>query len=160
VPRRTLLAILTAAAVAVGGTAYAGAPGPSPKPHDHERTIRLVESSASPSPVFTDLGKPGPSVGDQVVVTDGLELEDGTAAGRLVQVCTLVEPGPSPVAGTFECYGSIALAGGTLTIAGPFAPAKADQAQAVTGGTGAFRLARGEASVRAEADQIIVRLAG
>jgi len=98
--------------------------------------------------------------GDQVIVTDGLEFEDGTAAGKLSQVCTLTVPGANPVAGTFECVGSLALENGTITIAGPFSPAAAEQAQAVTGGTGAFRAAGGESSIRAEEDLILVRLAG
>ena len=159
-PKRMLLAILTVAALALAGTAYAGTPGPHAKPHGHERTIRLVEASASPDPAFLDLGEPGPSAGDQVVVTDGLEFEDGTAAGKLSQVCTLTVPGPNPMAGTFECVGSLALESGTITIAGPFSPAAAEQAQAVTGGTGAFRAAGGETSIRAEEDLILVRLAG
>src|SRR5215211_7354485 len=98
-----LLAILTVAALALAGSAYAGTPGPHAKPHGHERTIRLVEASASPDPAFLDLGAPGPSAGDQVIVTDGLEFEDGT---------------------------------------------------------GAFRAAGGESSIRAEEDLILVRLAG
>ena len=159
-PKRMLLAILAVAALALAGTAYAGTPGPHAKPHGHERTIRLVEASATPDPAFLDLGEPGPSAGDQVIVTDGLVFEDGTAAGRLSQVCTLTVPGPNPVGGTFECVGSIVLQNGTITIAGPFSPAAADQAQAVTGGTGAFRAAGGEASIRAEDDLIVVRLAG
>jgi hypothetical protein len=160
VPKRLLLAILTVAALALAGSAYAGTPGPHAKPHGHERTIRLVEASASPDPAFLDLGAPGPSAGDQVIVTDGLEFEDGTAAGKLSQVCTLTVPGANPVAGTFECVGSLALENGTITIAGPFSPAAAEQAQAVTGGTGAFRAAGGESSIRAEEDLILVRLAG
>ena len=159
-PKRMLLAILAVAVLALAGTAYAGTPGPHAKPHGHERTIRLVEASATPDPAFLDLGEPGPSAGDQVIVTDGLEFEDGTAAGKLSQVCTLTVPGPNPVAGTFECVGSLALANGTITIAGPFSPAAAEQAQAVTGGTGAFRAAEGETSIRAEDDLILVRLAG
>src|SRR5215211_3298924 len=100
-----LLAILTVAALALAGSAYAGTPGPHAKPHGHERTIRLVEASASPDPAFLDLGAPGPSAGDQVIVTDGLEFEDGTAAGKLSQVCTLTVPGANPVAGAFRAAG-------------------------------------------------------
>jgi hypothetical protein len=42
---------------------------------------------------------------------------------------------------------------------GPFVPAAPEQAAAITGGTGEYRTARGEIVVRAEADQIIVKLA-
>jgi hypothetical protein len=37
-------------------------------------------------------------------------------------------------------------------------PAKAEQAAAVTGGTGAYRAARGEAIIRAEADEIVLHM--
>ena len=117
-------------------------------------------SRAVSGPAFLDLGQPGPTAGDVVVFTDGLEFEDGTAAGELSQVCTLTKPGHHPGASGFECVGSIALEDGTITIAGPFSPAAADQAQAVTGGTGAYRAARGDATIRAEEDVILVRLLG
>ena len=42
---------------------------------------------------------------------------------------------------------------------GPFTPSQPESVAAITGGTGAYRTARGEIVVRAEADQIIVRLA-
>ena len=154
-PRRTILVVLALAVLALAGTAYAGTPGKGPKP---QRTIVLLEASTSPAPAFIDLGDPGPSVGDEVVITDGLTFEDGTPAGKFSQVCTLTEPAANPMNGTFECIGSITLENGTLTIAGPFSPGAAEQAQAVTGGTGAFRGARGETTVRAEDDRILVRL--
>jgi hypothetical protein len=149
-PRRALLPLLAAAGVAVGGTAYAG-PG-------HGRTITVREASVTAQPAFVDLGKPGPSPGDQVVVRDGLVHADGSPAGTLRQACTLVDAGANPVVSTYECASSIELADGTITLAGPLVPAQAEQAAAVTGGTGAFRAARGEAIVRAEADEIVVRL--
>ena len=157
-PKRAILLTLAIAVLALGGTAYAGSPGHGPKPH--ERTFALLEASTSPAPAFIDLGAPGPSAGDEVVITDGLTSEDGTPAGEFSQVCTLTKPGSSPMNGTFECIGSLALENGTLTIAGPFSPGAAEQAQAVTGGTGAFRTARGDTTVRAEDDVILVRLAG
>ena len=46
-----------------------------------------------PHPTFVDVGKNGPSPGDQVVLRDDVNRDDGGAPGRLRQVCTLVEPG-------------------------------------------------------------------
>jgi hypothetical protein len=63
-------------------------------------------------------------------------------------------------ASTFECAGSIALKGGTITMEGPFSPSRAQSVAAITGGTGEYRRAHGEIVVRAEADQLIVKLAG
>jgi hypothetical protein len=155
--RRGLWPALAMLTLALAGTAYAAAPDdPGAK---GQQVIRLVEASAQPQLKLVDVGDPGPSVGDQVILRDGLNRPDGSAAGTLQQVCTMSVLGPSPVAGTFECIGSIALADGTITMAGPFSPAAAAQAQAVTGGTGAFRAARGEVAIRAEDDVLTVRLA-
>jgi hypothetical protein len=127
--------------------------------HGHGATIRLTEASAHPDPTVVDTGKPGLTVGDQVVLRDGVNRADGGPAGTLTQVCTLVAVGGDLFTSTFECTGSIALDEGTLVIDGPFLPTAPEQAQAVSGGTGAFRAAAGQADIRAEADQIVVHLA-
>jgi hypothetical protein len=150
--RRGLWPALALVTLALAGSAYAAAPDdPGAK---GPQVIRLVEASAEPQLSFVDVGAPGPSAGDQVILRDGLNRPDGSAAGTFQQACTMIA---APV--TFECIGSMALADGTLTIAGPFSPGAAVQAQAITGGTGAFRAARGEVTIRAEADELTVRLA-
>ena len=148
--RRAAGAMLAAAVLAfAGGTAaHAGSPGTH-----HHRTIHLKEATAEPKPAFADTGDPGPSVGDIVVVRDGL-----LPAGTFNQVCTLVELHGGPFTSDFECTGSIALPDGTITMAGPFVPTKAEQTAAITGGTGAYSKARGEIVVRSEADEILVQL--
>src|SRR3954454_18183732 len=151
-PHRVLLPLLAAVGIACAGTASAN-PG-----HEHGRTLTLREASAAVQPAFVDLGKPGPSAGDQVIVRDGLLHADGSPAGTLRQACTLIDAGPNPFVSTYECASSLELTDGTITLAGPFVPAKAEQAAAVTGGTGAYRSARGEAIIRAEADEIIVHM--
>jgi len=159
--RRVLGSLLAIAALALAGTAYAAGPdsnGKSSDRHGHDRTIKLVEASEAVQPAFVDLGKPGPTAGDLVVVTDGLLRQDGSKAGVLRQVCTLVEPGTSPLTSTFECSASFALTEGTITAQGPFVPSAPEQTAAVTGGTGAFSTAQGEAIIRTEDDQITIRL--
>jgi hypothetical protein len=155
--RRTFASVLAVGAIAVAGSAYAATPG---KSHygDHVRTIKLVETSDTPNLTFIDLGKPGLSPGDNVVTSDKVAYANGRPAGVMTQACTLTEPGVNLLASTFECYGSIALADGTITNSGPFLPNAPEQSIAVTGGTGEFATARGEVSVRAEQDQITVRL--
>ena len=160
-PKRLLWSLLAVAALALAGTAYAASPDSNAKSanwHGHDRTIRLVEATAVPKPTFVDVGEPGPSVGDIVVITDGLNRPDGTKAGVMRQSCTLLELGTNPLTSTYECASSFALDEGTIVAAGPFVPATAEQTQAVTGGTGAFKAARGEVSVRAEDDQIAITL--
>jgi Allene oxide cyclase barrel like domain len=148
VPKRRIAAALAVAALAVAGSAQA---------HDG-RTIKLVEAHPDLQPTFVDTGKPGPSVGDVVVARDGVSRESGASAGTFTQVCTLVELGSNPLTSTYECSGSIVLKGGTITMQGPFVPAQPEGTAAITGGTGDYRGARGEIVVRAEADQLIVRL--
>ena len=154
--RMHLGAALAVAALALAGTASADT---TEKSHGHDRTIRLVEANKELQPTFVDTGKPGPSVGDIVVARDEVLREDGSPAGTFRQVCTLVDLVGGPFTSTFECTGSITLKDGTITMEGPFVPAAPESAAAITGGTGAYKTARGEIVVRAEADQIIVKLA-
>lgn len=148
---RTLAAILGVAALALAGTASADT-------GHHGRTIKLVEAHKELQPTFVDTGKPGPSVGDIVVARDDVLRPDGAAAGTFRQVCTLVDLGSNPLTSTYECSGSIALKDGTITMEGPFVPVAPEQSAAITGGTGDYRSARGEIVVRAEADELVVRL--
>ena len=155
--RMHLGAALAVAALALAGTASADT---ADKSHSsHERTIRLVEANSELQPTFVDTGKPGPSVGDIVVARDEVLRENGSPAGTFRQTCTLVDLTGNPFTSTYECAGSLALKDGTITMQGPFVPAEAEQTAAVTGGTGEYRTARGEIVVRAEADQILVKLA-
>jgi hypothetical protein len=153
--RKILWAALTAA-VALTGTAYAASPEYGPKP----RVIKLVEASENVQPAFIDIGAPGPSVGDRVVVRDGVNRENGQPAGSLTQDCALVLLGSNPLTSTYECVGSLTLPEGVITHHGPFVPAAAEQTVAVTGGTGAFKTARGELSIRTEDDKLVVKLFG
>jgi hypothetical protein len=148
VPKRLIAAALAVTALALAGTAQA----------DGKHQIRLTEAHPDLQPTFVDTGKPGPSVGDLVIARDDVLHENGAPAGKFTQVCTLVELGSNPFTSTFECSGSIALKDGTITMQGPFVPAQPEGTAAVTGGTGAYRTARGEIVIRAEADQIVVRL--
>jgi hypothetical protein len=157
--RRMLAGALTVAAVALAGTAYASASEPDDRTPHKQRTIRLVEKSQVARPTVIDVGEPGLSAGDDVVVRDEVLYEGGEPAGVLRQACTVVDVGSSLLTSTAECVGSLALAQGTLTIAGPFLPVSPEQALAVTGGTGVFRAARGETVIDAEGDRITVRLA-
>jgi hypothetical protein len=152
--RSILGAALAVVALALAATAFAD----SAKPHGAGKTIRLVQADKTLQPTFVDTGKPGPSAGDLAVIHDDVVREDGAPAGSYNQVCTLAALGSSPFTSEFECIGSITLKDGTITMAGPFVPARPEQSAAITGGTGQYRTAHGEVVVRAEADQFVVRL--
>jgi hypothetical protein len=157
--RRALGALVAIGALALVGTAYAGSSDTTDKTFgSHYKAIRLVETNKELQPTFVDTGKPGLSPGDLVVARDELLHSNGSPAGSFRQVCTLVDPASNPFTSTYECSGSIALKGGTITMQGPFLPAQPEQAAAITGGTGEYRTAQGEIAMRAEADEIIVRL--
>jgi len=83
----------------------------------------------------------------------------GAVAGTLSQVCTMVSPAASLFTSTFDCTGSFVLAGGTITVQGPFVPSADTSVQAVTGGTGEFVKVRGQVTSAAEADTFEIALA-
>ena len=149
---RALAAALAVAALALAGTASADA-------GHHGRTIRLTEAHPDAQPTFVDTGKPGPTVGDVAIFRDDVLRPDGSTAGTVRQVCTLIDLVGGPPTSTFECTGSLALKEGAITIEGPFTPAAPEQSAADTGGTGAFATARGETTIRAIDDSFVVRLA-
>jgi hypothetical protein len=154
--RKSIGAALAVAALALAGTASADT---ADKAHgSHDRTIRLVEGNKELQPTFVDIGKPGPSVGDLAIHSDSVLREDGSQAGTFRQVCTLTDLVGSPFTSTFECTGSITLKDGTIALEGPFTPSQPENVAAITGGTGRYTAAQGEIVVRAEADQIIVKL--
>jgi Allene oxide cyclase barrel like domain len=150
--RRAAAGGALALAVAASGTAFAHG-------DDYGATIRLVEADPNAQPLFVDAGEAGPSVGDVAIFTGGLNRPDGTPAGDFHQTCTLVTFAGNRFTSGYECTGTIALKGGTITLQGSFSPAKPDQLNAISGGTGAFRTARGEVETQAVADNIVVRLA-
>jgi hypothetical protein len=152
--RRVAAGGALALALAAAGTAYASYGYGS----DHVHTIKLTEASATPKPAVVDLGLPGPTTGDLVVIKDGLNFQDGSHAGDFSQTCTLLTPGTNPFDSTYDCAGSMTLATGVITMHGPFDPRLAQQFAAVTGGTGLYRGARGDIDIRSEADQFTVRL--
>ena len=144
---KAILATALAFAGLVAGSAHA----------DGRHVIRLTEAHPDAQPTFVDTGKPGPTVGDVAVFRDDV-LRGGETAGAFREVCTVVDLAGGPATSTFECTGSLALKEGTISIEGPFTPAAAEQAAAVTGGTGAYRGARGEVAIRAIDDTFVVKL--
>ena len=155
--RMHLGAALAVAALALAGTASADTADKSHAPTTgRSGSSRPTRSS---SPRSSTPASPGPSVGDLVVARDDVLRENGSPAGTFRQTCTLVDLGEQPVHEHVRVRRLDRAEDGTITMEGPFDPSQAESVAAITGGTGEYRTARGEIVVRAEADEIVVKLA-
>jgi hypothetical protein len=105
--------------------------------HDRGRTIAVIEHAMTDT--TTNTGASGDSVGDILTcANDVFDAADATKVGTDNGYCLRTVKGAA-----FECNWTTFLAGGQITVEGPFFDAK-DSALAITGGTGRFRGARGE----------------
>lgn len=140
-----LAAVLTAMVVA--GFALAG-DGRKAAPTDSRgstATIVLIDRETDDL-VFTDLGEPGEGAGDTVLRRDDLFDAKGVKkVGDTFARCT-IQFGTPPVS---QCDIVARLDGrGDITLSGLVALPEVPFALAVTGGTGEFRHARGQALVK------------
>jgi hypothetical protein len=144
---------VTAAVVAIGlaiGGVSVASQGAS---NNANRLVLNLLSRATAINNFVDTGPPGPSPGDIYVFSDRLFLASapdqqiGTSDGR----CNLIDP----VAFSFDCSftdhltGAGALEAGELMGAGTLSLVEGTTSTvAIVGGTGPYRTARGDATVK------------
>jgi len=131
-----------------GGSALAGAVALSfsllavPAVASEMQTLALVERATTD--VVTDTGAEGDSAGD--ILTFANEIYD-EANAKLVGTdngwCVRTVSGKA-----WECFWTLTLADGQITVAGPFLDG-GDSVLAITGGTGAYADARGEMALHA-----------
>ena len=144
--RRTLIigAAVALLLALIGGTAWA-----TTADRDRTRTIKLdVEFS----PFFlADIGDQGPSLGDATIFSDKL-LQGGKQVGQQGGSCTIVDVQNAGV----NCVGTVKLRDGQLTYQG-LVSSDPTKELVVTGGTGAYAAARGEVTVRAVDDSLVVK---
>jgi allene oxide cyclase-like protein len=98
---------------------------------------------------LVDVGEPGFTLGDQVALSDDLRVK-GKPAGIDGGVCTLIRIADAKAqSGTAQCQITYSLDGGQVTAQGLFALTNGGfvgtQTGAITGGTGRFEGAEGEA---------------
>jgi allene oxide cyclase-like protein len=140
--RGAVLAVL-ALGVLVFGSTIAEAHGKG------KRTLRLVATEIQSE--FLDLGATGPSLGDELVFSESLSRR-GRDVGESGVVCTITQVTPPYDVITFHCVGTLSLGRGQITLQGLIEVQGEDDSGpwtvAITGGTGAFRGAGGEARVR------------
>jgi hypothetical protein len=105
-------------------------------------TIKVVERATSDA--VTDTGATGDTVGDLLTFANTVyDAANKKAVGSDQGFCIRTQVGKS-----WECYWTLSLAGGQITVEGPFLD-KGDSVLAVTGGTGKYAAARGEMKLHA-----------
>lgn len=131
----TLIVVTIAALIAVHGSQRS-------KASEDTVTIHVVEHADTD--VVTDLGEEGDTVGD--ILTFANEVYDendaemvGTDNGYCVRTV---------VGAAWECFWTLTLADGQLTVEGPFSDT-GDTVLAITGGTGAYSHAAGQMTLHA-----------
>jgi hypothetical protein len=138
----TVTAIVALALMAFG-TAVAAAHGKGSK------TLRLVAVENQSD--FLDLGAPGPSLGDELVFSETLS-RNGRHVGTSGVVCTTTAVEPPYEVTTYHCVGTLSLRNGQITLQGLIEVQGEDDpgpfTVAITGGTGDYRGAGGQAVVR------------
>jgi allene oxide cyclase len=98
--------------------------------------LRLVEHALTDA--VLNLGKPGDSVGDLLTFANPVfDTADKVQVGTDQGYCVRVVVGKS-----WECFWTLTLKHGQITVEGPFADA-GDSLMAITGGTGKFAGAKG-----------------
>jgi len=119
-----------------------GSAGASTSPTQHQRQLVLVLRGGTST--FIDTGKQGPSVGDEVILNQpAFWASNGQPAGRGIVKITLL--GTSNSSQTQD-EANLVLAGGQIAVEG-IQTSQHTFNLAITGGTGAYRNARGQVQV-------------
>jgi hypothetical protein len=142
-----LVAIVALAMIVSAPVASANAGGKKFK------TLRIVAEEKQSE--FLDLGGPGPSLGDELVFSERLFVR-GRQVGESGVVCVVTQAMPLYDVLTFKCEAALSLGKGQITLQGLIeVQGETDPGPfrvAITGGTGTFRCACGEAVVRGTTD--------
>jgi hypothetical protein len=140
---------IVALGVLVSGTAIASAHGKGKQ----KQTLRLVANETQFE--FVDVGATGPSLGDQLVFAETL-FRRGREVGTSGVVCTSTHVTPPYDVLTLQCVATLSLRNGQITLQGLIEVQGMDDpgpfSVAITGGTGAYRGAGGEATIRDASD--------
>jgi len=129
--KRALLLVALAAAVGVGFVVVNATAKNKPKGVQHGATIHVIEHATTDS-VDVD------AVGHVLTfANDVFDSSDATKVGSDQGYCIRIVVGKS-----WECNWTTFLAGGQITVEGPFSDT-GNTALAITGGTGKYRNARG-----------------
>jgi hypothetical protein len=130
IPRSCILPSVVFACALVGTTALSTQPS-------HAEDITVVERATTDA--VLDIGATGDSAGD--ILTFGNEIYDAANKNKVGDNngwCIRTVAGKA-----WECFWTLTLQDGQITVAGPFIDGK-DSVLAITGGTGKYQNARGD----------------
>jgi hypothetical protein len=137
-----LLAVAVVGAVAATSAIAGGSSGLTAP-----RVIHVVERPVSDQVI--DIGAKGDSPGDQLPFANPIyDASNSHRVGSDQGNCVRA----SATQGRWECMWTTFLGGGQITVEGPFLDSKVNDVLAITGGTGAFRNARGQMVLHVRAD--------
>ena len=139
--------VLASALLMLGGVKHAFTSSDDGESGRQPQVIHLIERAHDVN--FLDLGAPGPSLGDRLVFTSDLFDDNGNNVGGDGADCVIVRIDPTaPPAQQqiVQCVVTVQLADGQITFQG--LGQGTENFFAVTGGTGVYRTARGEAFVK------------
>jgi hypothetical protein len=147
------LGVVSAAIALLGLTISMISPAASDTRYE-KRTIRVVELFADDEEStfkHVDLGKKGETVGDYFVYTDRLYNAKGTQDIGNFQAQFLITGVGETVQAEVDAW--FVLPGGVITIEGPVEFGRRVETNAITGGTGKFKTAHGEARIVQKEDR-------
>jgi allene oxide cyclase len=131
VPALVAMGVLTFAVVSAGGSGGSGG-----------KVIHVVEHATTDA--TTDTGDPGDTSGDILTfANDVFDASDSTKVGTDQGYCIRIT-----APGSYECNWTTFLEDGQIAVEGPFFDTS-DSVVAITGGTGAYRNARGQMVLKA-----------
>ena len=151
--RRVPLSVLVLALATAAGVAFAASSGGG-RGHDkhnglpirHGKVIHVVEHATTDAVTNHADGVNTDTVGDVLTFTnDVFDEKDSSKVGSDQGYCIRMIVGMS-----WECVWTTFLPGGQITVEGPFYDTK-DSVLAITGGTGAYRFARGWMELKSRA---------
>jgi len=140
---RKLLPIIAAAVAALTLISLSPASAHKPERHAFTITTKVIDQARA------DVGEPGPSRGDVSVITEDA-YRDGEKVGTSDVWCTTVRLDPVKHFFAAQCSNTTVLPGGQITTQGYVTSDEIEKVpfkQAITGGTGVYRGARGELTV-------------
>jgi hypothetical protein len=141
---RKLVPIVAAAIAALTITSLSPASA-----HKHPKSHVFTLTTTTLVEEKIDVGKPGPSLGDSNVITEDV-IRDGKKIGTSDLTCTAVRTDPVKHFFAAECLNTTVLPGGQITAQGYVTSDEIEKIpfkQAITGGTGVYKGARGELTV-------------